>query len=53
MFGIIKCGFALYDKEVIINTNREGARAGIILTNSRPAAADITNVVPTYLASAG
>jgi hypothetical protein len=53
MFGIIKCGFALYEKEVIINTSREAARAGIILTNPRPAAIDITNVVRTYLTSPG
>lgn len=53
VLGIIEFGFALYKKEGIIDTSRDGARAGIILTSPRPTATDITNVVTIYLTSAG
>jgi hypothetical protein len=53
VLGIIEFGFALYKKEVIINTSPEGARAGIILISPRPTATDITNVVTISLTSAG
>ncbi|HKK00735.1 MAG TPA: TadE/TadG family type IV pilus assembly protein, partial [Desulfuromonadales bacterium] len=31
LFGIIEFGFILYDKAMITNASREGARAGIVL----------------------
>jgi Flp pilus assembly protein TadG len=50
VFGIIEFGFALYNKEVITNASREGARYGIIMAcPTRPTASQIQNVVTTYL----
>src|SRR5882724_26385 len=53
VFGIINFGFALYNKEVITNASREGARAGIIIGNPRPSATQIKNVVTSYLTNVG
>ncbi len=53
VFGIVEFGLALYNKEVITNAGREGARAGIIIGNPRPTTTQITNVVKSYLTSAG
>ncbi|CAB3792382.1 hypothetical protein LMG28688_03498 [Paraburkholderia caffeinitolerans] len=48
LFGIVELGIALYDKAVITNAAREGARAGIVLKNPKPSTTDITAVVTTY-----
>jgi Flp pilus assembly protein TadG len=53
VFGIINFGFALYNKEVITNASREGARYGIIIGDPRPSATQITNVVTSYLTNVG
>jgi Flp pilus assembly protein TadG len=53
MFGSVEFGLALYNKEVITNAGREGARAGIIIGNPRPTATQITNVVKASLTGAG
>jgi len=53
LFGIIDFGTALYNREVLTNASREGARAGIILSVPRPSEADVNNVVQAYLTSAG
>jgi Flp pilus assembly protein TadG len=53
VFGIIEFSVALYDKAMITNASREGARAGIVFRV--PPVADeeiteeITNVVKSYL----
>ncbi|NIF56577.1 pilus assembly protein [Burkholderia sp. Ax-1724] len=51
VFGIIEFGLVLYDTAIITNAAREGARAGIVLTNPRPSTTDITNVVTNYTSS--
>lgn len=43
--GSVEMGLILYDKAVLTNASREGARAGIVLRNPKPTVADITNVV--------
>ena len=48
LFGIIEFGLALYDKQVLTNASREGARAGIVLANPKPTTTDIQNVVLHY-----
>ena len=48
VFGIVQLGIALYDKPVITNASREGARAGIVLKSPKPSATDIQNVVLNY-----
>lgn len=55
VFGIIEFSLALYDKAVITNASREGARAGIVFrydpntkTYNPPTEADIRIVVNNY-----
>lgn len=47
-FGIIEFSICLYDKAVITNASREGARAGILFGVPRPTNTDIGNVVNNY-----
>src|SRR5260370_11835622 len=51
VFGIIELGIGMYDKAVVTNAAREGARAGIVLKSPKPKAADIQNVVTNYASS--
>jgi hypothetical protein len=48
LFGIIEFGILLYDKAMITNASREGARAGIVYANPRVSYADIELVVRNY-----
>lgn len=48
VFGIIEFGLILYNKQVITNASREGARAGIVARSPRLPPEDITNVVNAY-----
>lgn len=48
LFGIIDFGFMLYDKAVLTNAAREGARAGIVLSNPPVTSARITQVAHDY-----
>jgi Flp pilus assembly protein TadG len=52
LFGIIEFGFAFYNKEVITNASREGARAGIVQAPKLTETA-IKDVAKDYLAAAG
>jgi len=50
-FGIIELGIFVYDKQIITNASREGARAGIVASLPRvPATGDnsIESVVKSY-----
>jgi hypothetical protein len=49
-FGIIEFGLVLYNKQVITNASREGARAGIVAADPRYDATYIESVVDTYVA---
>ncbi len=49
VFGIIEFTFALYDKAMITNASREGARAGIVYRSPAVSDAEITSVVNNYL----
>jgi Flp pilus assembly protein TadG len=55
LFGIIEFSIAFYDKAMITNASREGARAGIVLQPApRDAAtedAEIQNVIDSFLAN--
>lgn len=51
IFGIIELSFALYDKAMITNASREGARVGIVYSIPAVTDAEITKVVNTYLGS--
>jgi Flp pilus assembly protein TadG len=49
VFGIIEFGFLLYDKAVITNASREGARAGIVFHHpDRISDGEIINVATNY-----
>jgi Flp pilus assembly protein TadG len=49
LFGIIEFSLALYDKAMITNASREGARAGIVYRIPAVPDAEIATVVNTYL----
>jgi Flp pilus assembly protein TadG len=49
VFGIIEFSVALYDKAMITNASREGARAGIVFKVPPVADDEIINVVNSYL----
>ena len=48
MFGIIEFGLLFYDKAVITNASREGARYGILWGTNRPSVAEIEAKVASY-----
>jgi Flp pilus assembly protein TadG len=48
IFGAVEFGTAMYDKAVITNASREGARAGIVATTPRLTNAGIHAVVSKY-----
>ncbi len=50
VFGIVEFGVMFYDRQVITNASREGARAGIVQALTRPTPGDITTIVQTYCA---
>jgi len=51
IFGIIEFSVALYDKAMITNASREGARAGIVYRAPSVTDGEITNIVNNYLGS--
>ena len=51
IFGIIEFGLLFFDKQVITNASREGARYGILWSPTRPTDAEITARVLTYTAN--
>ena len=48
LFGTIEFGLLLFNKQVITNASREGARFGIVAGTPRKTDAEITTVVNTY-----
>ena len=48
LFGIIEFSFLLYDKAMITNASREGARAGIVFSDPRLTDEEIAAVVDNY-----
>jgi len=51
VFGIVELSFALYDKAMITNASREGARVGIVYRSPAVTDAEIASVVNNYLGS--
>ena len=51
LVGTLDVGLMLYNKAVITNASREGARAGIVLRNPKPNNAEIAAVVQQYTQS--
>lgn len=48
VFGIIEFGLALYDKAVITNASREGARAGIVFRETPMTDGELTSLINDY-----
>jgi Flp pilus assembly protein TadG len=48
LLGILEFGLVLYDKAVITNAAREGARAGVVAMNPRPTLGDAEQVARDY-----
>jgi Flp pilus assembly protein TadG len=53
LFGLVEFGMAIYDKGVLTNASREGARFGVVYSNPRKTSTEIRNKVQTYLTNAG
>jgi Flp pilus assembly protein TadG len=49
LFGTIEFGLFMFNKQVITNASREGARAGIIYREPRLTGGEITAIVNDYL----
>lgn len=48
LFGIIEFGLITYNKQIITNASREGARAGVVIRNPRLTDAQIQAVANQY-----
>ena len=48
VLGIVEFSVALYDKAVITNASREGARAGIVFRDSPVTDGEISGIVTSY-----
>jgi Flp pilus assembly protein TadG len=48
LFGIIECGLLFFDKAIITNASREGARYGILFNPTRPNLDEIRARVLAY-----
>ena len=48
IFGMIEFGLFFYNKQIITNASREGARAGIVLRTPRMESGEIASVVAAY-----
>ena len=53
LFGIIEFGMIMFSREVITNASREGARAGIVQSATKPTTGQIQTVVTNYLTGTG
>ena len=53
LFGLVEFGMAIYDKGVLTNASREGARFGVVYSNPRKTETEIRDRVQTYLTNAG
>ncbi len=53
LFGLVEFGMAIYDKGVLTNAGREGARFGVIYSNPRKTSTEIRTKVQTYLTNVG
>jgi Flp pilus assembly protein TadG len=48
VFGIIEFGLLMFDKHILTNASREGARAGVVMRANRLSDAEIQNTVRRY-----
>jgi Flp pilus assembly protein TadG len=48
LFGMLEFGILLYNKQVLTNASREGARAGIVVEVPKKTDADIKEIIKKY-----
>ena len=48
VFGIIEFGILMFDKHILTNASREGARAGVVMRMPRVPDVEIQNIVRNY-----
>lgn len=48
IFGMIEFGLLMYNRQILTNASREGARAGIVVRETRLTDAEISSVVDAY-----
>lgn len=53
MFGLLECGLALFNLQVVTNASREAARAGIVAAAPKMSAPEIETIAKGYLSNAG
>ena len=53
LFGLVEFGMFIYDKGVLTNASREGARFGVVYTAPRKTTTEIQNKVQAYLTNSG
>ncbi len=53
LFGLVEFGLSVYDKEMLTNASREGARFGVVYCTPRKTIDDIKAKVREYLTKAG
>ncbi len=53
LFGMVEFGLAMYNKGVVTNASREGARFGVVYSSPRKNQADIVSKVQEYLTKSG
>ena len=53
LFGLLEFGLGVYNKGVLTNASREGARFGVVFTTPRKTAGEITAKVQEYLTKSG
>ena len=53
LFGLLEFGLALYNKGVVTNASREGARFGVVYATPRKTEGEIIARVQEYLAKSG
>jgi Flp pilus assembly protein TadG len=53
LFGVVEFGLSIYNKGLISNASREGARFGVVFTTPRKTSGEITAKVQEYLTKSG
>ncbi len=53
LFGLVEFGLAMYEKGVVTNASREGARFGVVYSTPKKTQAEIVGKVQEYLTKSG
>jgi len=53
LFGLVEFGMSIYNKEVVTNASREGARFGVVYTTPRKTTSEIQTKVQDFLTKSG